>query len=76
MNIPYNKSTPTYLLTIECGMRFLTDYLDENIYFHVKYDEHNLVRSRTQIALADDVLHNLEPLSNIVKQILEELSDE
>ena len=66
--IPYS----IYLLTIECGMRFLEDYLRGNVYFHVDYKEHNLVRCRTQIALAEDVLKNLDKLNKIVKDILEE----
>ena len=70
--IPYS----IYLLTIECGMRFLEDYLRGNVYFHVAYDDHNLIRSRTQIALAKDVLQNLEKLSQIVKEIVEELNHE
>lgn len=55
-----------YLMTIECGMRFLDDYLRGNVYFHVEYEEHNLVRARTQIALAKDILKNLENMSEIV----------
>ena len=67
--IPYS----IYLLTIECGMRFLEDYLRGNVYFHVTYEEHNLVRSRTQIALAKDILDKQEQLAQIVKEIMEEL---
>ena len=67
--IPYS----IYLMTIECGMRFLEDYLRGNVYFHVTYEEHNLVRSRTQIALAKDILRNKEKLSKIVEEIMEEL---
>jgi Ser/Thr protein kinase RdoA (MazF antagonist) len=39
------------LMTLECGMRFLTDYLEGDVYFRVAYPEHNLVRCRTQFAL-------------------------
>ncbi len=67
--IPYS----IYLLTTECGMRFLEDYLRGNAYFHVTYEEHNLVRSRTQIALAKDILANEDALLRIVKEIMEEL---
>ena len=68
--IPYS----IYLMTIECGMRFLEDYLKGNVYFHVAYDEHNLVRCRTQIALAEDILKNQDKLSEIIKEILGELN--
>lgn len=66
--IPYS----IYLMTIECGMRFLADYFDGNIYFNVGYPTHNLVRCRTQIALAKDILSNLDKMNNIVKEIMEE----
>ncbi len=39
------------LITFECGMRFLTDYLDGDTYFKTAYQEHNLVRARTQFKL-------------------------
>ena len=67
--IPYS----IYLMTIECGMRFLEDYLRGNVYFHVAYETHNLIRAKTQIALADDVLKNMDRLSKVVKEILKTL---
>ena len=63
-----------YLLTIECGIRFLEDYLRGNVYFAIKYKEHNLVRARTQIALANDVLNNLDKLNRITEEIVNELN--
>ena len=35
------------LMTLECGIRFLTDYLQGDTYFKTAYPEHNLVRART-----------------------------
>lgn len=43
------------LMTLECGMRFLTDYLQGDTYFRTEYPEHNLVRCRTQLALVADI---------------------
>lgn len=43
------------MMTLECGMRFLTDYLDGDVYFRTAYPEHNLVRSRTQFKLANEM---------------------
>ncbi|MEE1296899.1 MAG: aminoglycoside phosphotransferase family protein [Bifidobacterium sp.] len=40
------------MMTMECGMRFLADYLVGDEYFAIAYPEHNLVRARTQIKLA------------------------
>lgn len=58
-----------YLMTIECGMRFLEDYLRGNIYFATKYETHNLIRARSQIALAEDVLKNIDNLKKIAEDI-------
>jgi Ser/Thr protein kinase RdoA (MazF antagonist) len=43
------------MMTYECGMRFLTDYLQGDVYFHIAYPEHNLVRARDQFALLMDM---------------------
>lgn len=42
-------------MTLECGMRFLTDYLDGDIYYRTKRDCHNLDRARTQLKLLSDM---------------------
>lgn len=46
-------------MTVECGMRFLTDYLDGDKYFKVAYPDHNLVRSKCQLKLAEEMIKNL-----------------
>lgn len=43
------------LMTLECGSRFLADYLNGDVYFHTAYPEHNLVRARTQLRLVEDM---------------------
>lgn len=43
------------LMTLECGMRFLTDYLEGDKYFRIHRPEHNLDRARTQFALVADM---------------------
>lgn len=59
-----------YLMTIECGMRFLTDYLSGDTYFATKYAEHNLVRCRTQFALAKEMEEQMPKMDKIVSKIL------
>jgi Ser/Thr protein kinase RdoA (MazF antagonist) len=54
------------LMTLECGMRFLTDYLEGDTYFRTSRDGQNLDRCRTQLKLVKDMLANLEKLENIV----------
>jgi len=43
------------LITFECGIRFLADYLNGDTYFRTSYADHNLVRCRTQFALVADM---------------------
>ena len=43
------------MMTLECGIRFLTDYLEGDHYFKTDYSEHNLVRCRTQFRLVRDM---------------------
>ena len=42
-------------MTLECGIRFLTDYLDGDRYFRISYPEQNLDRCRTQFKLVRDM---------------------
>ena len=43
------------VMTYECGMRFLTDYLSGDTYFKVDYPTHNLDRTRTQLNRFSDI---------------------
>lgn len=43
------------IMTLELASRFLADYLDGDIYFKTRTDDHNLVRARTQIQLVRDI---------------------
>lgn len=47
------------MMTLECGMRFLTDYLQGDVYFKVAREKHNLDRCRCQLALAADMERKL-----------------
>ena len=42
-------------MTLECGVRFLTDYLSGDTYFRVHREGHNLDRCRTQFKLVEDM---------------------
>lgn len=53
------------LMTYECAIRFLTDYLSGDTYFKIQYPEHNLVRCRTQFALVADIERKLSQMSDI-----------
>lgn len=47
------------IMTLECGLRFLTDYLEGDWYYKTDYDDHNLVRCRTQFRLVRDMEERL-----------------
>lgn len=53
-------------MTMECGMRFLTDYLQGDTYFRVHREGHNLDRCRTQIALVEDMERKWDQMQAIV----------
>ncbi|MBR3978995.1 MAG: aminoglycoside phosphotransferase family protein [Oscillospiraceae bacterium] len=57
------------LMTLECGIRFLTDYLDGDNYFHIHYPEQNLDRCRTQFKLVADMEAQWEQMHAIVKEL-------
>ncbi len=54
------------LLTLECGIRFLTDYLQGDIYFKIKRPTHNLDRCRNQFAYAAAQERQMDRLLEIV----------
>lgn len=56
------------ILTLECGMRFLTDYLQGDTYFKTQYPTHNLVRARTQFRLVEEMEQQFEQMKAIVEK--------
>ena len=56
------------LMTLECGIRFLTDYIVGDQYFHISRERHNLDRCRTQFKLVRDMEECWSELEAIVKQ--------
>ncbi|MDD3191644.1 MAG: aminoglycoside phosphotransferase family protein [Bacilli bacterium] len=61
------------IITLECGMRFLTDYLEGDVYFRTSYPDHNLIRARTQFKLVQEIEENWEQMNQIVNRILKTL---
>ena len=54
------------LMTLECGVRFLTDYLSGDTYFRIRYEKQNLNRTRTQLKLVSDMERNWDMLKSII----------
>ena len=52
----------------ECGMRFLADFLQGDVYFKTSYPEHNLVRARTQFRLVKEMEEQFEKMHEILKK--------
>lgn len=70
---PKEKSllhTGAKVITYECGMRFLTDYLEGDRYFKIKKPDHNLIRARNQFKL----LQSLEQLDDTIANFVQNLS--
>ena len=60
------------LLTYECGIRFLSDYLDGDTYFRIHYPEQNLDRCRTQLKLVADMEKKMPEMKSITEKIVKE----
>lgn len=56
------------VMTFECGMRFLTDYLQGDVYFKTHREGHNLDRCRTQFKLVGDMEKKRHMMQEIVKK--------
>ena len=57
-------------MTVECGSRFLADYLNGDTYFKINYPEHNLDRARCQLKLAQDMILKYEKMDEIIEKCL------
>jgi aminoglycoside phosphotransferase (APT) family kinase protein len=58
------------LITLTIGIRFLTDYLSGDTYFRTAYDEHNLVRCRTQLKMVESMEAQAAEYEAIVRKYL------
>jgi len=56
------------LMTLECGMRFLTDYLNGDKYFVIRYKKQNLNRTKTQFKLVTEMEKNFSKMKEIIKK--------
>ena len=56
------------MMTLECGMRFLADYLEGDVYFRLHYPEQNLDRCRTQFKLVADMERQWAEMAALVEK--------
>lgn len=64
-HLPLGAKTITFIM----GLRFLTDYLNNNIYYKVDYETHNLVRAKNQFKLVKSIQENYTIIEQITEQI-------
>ncbi len=58
------------LMTLECGIRFLTDYLEGDRYFRIHYPEQNLDRCRTQFKLVSEMEEKFEEMAAVIRKYI------
>lgn len=58
------------LLTLECGMRFLTDHLKGDVYFKIQREGHNLDRARTQFKLVAEMERQMGAMNAVIRRYL------
>ena len=57
------------LMTLECGVRFLTDYLNGDTYFAISRPNQNLDRARTQLKLVEDMEQKWDEMNAIIARL-------
>lgn len=57
-------------MTYECGIRFLTDYLNGDTYFKVHYEGQNLNRAKNHLKLCQDIFSKLDEMKKIVEKYI------
>jgi hypothetical protein len=57
------------LIAFELGLRFFTDYLEGNVYFKVKHQEHNLVRAVVQFKLTESIESQEAPIRAMIQEM-------
>ena len=64
-----NLAFSAILMTLECGIRFVTDYLEGDVYFNTHYEGQNLARAHTQFKLVQDMESLIDRMNNIISRI-------
>ena len=55
-------------MTVECGGRFLTDYLNGDKYFRIHYPDQNLARAKCHLVLAQDMIKRLDEMQRVIDE--------
>ena len=65
-----NLTLGALVMTFEVGLRFLTDYLDGDVYFNIDCPEHNRIRARCQFKLLEDMEARRDEMDAIVRETI------
>ena len=57
------------MMTLECGLRFLADYIEGDVYFKTDHPGHNLERARCQFALVEDMERKMDRMGEIIREL-------
>jgi Ser/Thr protein kinase RdoA (MazF antagonist) len=63
--IPHSAKFMTFIM----GLRFLTDYLDGDVYYKIEHSEHNIQRCRAQFKLVKEIGKNEEEMKSIIAKL-------
>lgn len=69
-----NLAFSSILMTYECGIRFLKDYIDGDVYFRINPDipTHNLIRARNQFRLVEEMELHLSEMEEIIMKLYQQ----
>lgn len=70
--LPLGAKTITFIM----GLRFLTDFLNGNIYYKTDYKNHNLVRARNQLRMVQSIKENYVSMKQITNKVFNVLPNE
>lgn len=62
----YYLPLSAFMITFEQAIRFLTDYIDGDVYYKIEYENHNFDRAKGQLILAEDIYSKMDKLRELV----------
>ncbi len=65
-----NLAFSANLITLEQAIRFLDDYLNGDSYYKTSYENHNLIRAKNQIKLANEIEKNITTMNDVIKELI------
>ena len=63
--LPHSAGFMTFIM----GLRFLTDYLEGDVYYKIKHPEHNIIRARAQFRLVEEIAACQQEMHRIIQRL-------